>query len=193
MAFVYVWECVYSSLVSNKINSCTWHHCFLVAVNRSIFAIILLLGDLVQLPALCRIFPYIISSTYLIYYWIVLVMVPQLPPLPLPQCLTALSATILSSPKMDGLNGTTCSFRLYSLVWPLSHSLKLSLWRGLQCHQDLCNVFHPQAYELRSHPILLLLIWLFFTLSWSIYCVYSALISSQMHRPEKLIAQWSSS
>lgn len=34
MAFGYVWECVHSSLVSNKINTCTWHHSFLVVVEQ---------------------------------------------------------------------------------------------------------------------------------------------------------------
>lgn len=34
MAFGYVWECVHSSLVFNKINACTWHHSFLVAVEQ---------------------------------------------------------------------------------------------------------------------------------------------------------------
>lgn len=34
MAFGYIWECVDSSLVFNKINTCTWHHSFLVAVEQ---------------------------------------------------------------------------------------------------------------------------------------------------------------
>lgn len=120
-------------------------------------------------------------------------MVPQLPPLPLSQCLTALSDVMPSCLAMCGLGCTTCSFRLHSLVWSLSHRLKPPLWRSLQCHQGLlCNLFHPQAYELGSCPIFLTLMWLFFTLSWSLYCVCSALRSSQMRRSETLIVQWNS-
>lgn len=34
MAFGYVWEYIHSSSVFNKINTCTWHHQFLVAVEQ---------------------------------------------------------------------------------------------------------------------------------------------------------------
>ena len=43
---------------------------------------------------------------------------------------------------MNGLDRSMWSFRLYSLVWSLSHCLKPLLWRGLWCLQDLlCNLF----------------------------------------------------
>lgn len=192
MAFGCVWEYVHSSSFFNKVNTCTWHHCFLVAVEQIYNCNYSPPGWFSSTPCIMQDIPYIISTTYLIYYWIVLVMVPQLPPLPLSRCLTALADTIPSCPAVNGLDCTTCSFRLYCLVWSLSCCLKLPLWRGLQCHQGLWNLFHSQAYELGSCPILLPLMWLFFTLSWSIYCVCSALLSSQMHRPEMLIVQWTS-
>lgn len=188
MAFGYVSDYVHSSSVFNKINTCTWHHCFLVAVEQIyncnysspgwFSSTLCVMQDI---------------SLHYFYYLSNLLLnssgdgasITSITTLPM---LNSLSNVIPSCLAMNGLGCTTCSFRLYSLVWSLSQCLKPPLWRCLQCYQGLlCNLFHPQAYELGSCPIFLPLMWLFFTLSWNLYCVCSALCSSQMHKPETLV------
>lgn len=122
MDFGYVWECVHFSLVFNKINTCTWHHSFFMAVEQIYNCNYSPPGWFSSTPCAMQDIP-----LHYFYYLSNLLLnscgdgasITSITSLPV---LNALSDMIPSCPTVNSLDCVMCSFRLYFLVWSLSHS-----------------------------------------------------------------------